>query len=167
MGQLFHHLHCFSKTSFSTFFTTIADGFYQLAFFFTLAASLIATILFAALKTAFNNVFKAYGIEGSLGLPMFRTTWLAVLFSGVAAFFWFFSICCCSGRSPYKGRGGDQKRVKVEKTPYTYERVGSPYLGPQGHGGQEYQLTNMGPSSQSAYMGPVGNQAAYEPFRPQ
>ena len=97
---------------------------------------------------------------------MLRTTWLAVLFSGAAAFFWFFSICCCSGRSPYKTRG-DQRRVKVEKTPYTYERVGSPYLGPTGHGGQDVPLTNVGPSRQSAYMGPAGRESAYEPFRPQ
>jgi hypothetical protein len=98
---------------------------------------------------------------------MLRTTWLAVLFSGAAAFFWFISICCCSGRSPYKGRNRDQKRVKVEKTPYTYERVGSPYLGPQGNGGYSVPLTNVGPSRQSAYIGPAGREAAYEPFRPQ
>jgi len=151
---------------FSRWGSFVTTFFAAIGFFFTLAASLIATILFAALTTAFNNVFKPYGIKGGLGLPMFRTTWVAVLFSGAAAFFWFISICCCSGRSPYKTRG-DQKRVKVEKTPYTYERVGSPYLGQQGHGGQDVPMTNLGPSRQSAYMGPAGRQAAYEPFRPQ
>lgn len=152
---------------FSRWGSFVTTFFAVIAFIFTFAASLISTILFAALKTDFNHVFKAYNIKGSLGLPMLRTTWLAVLFSGAAAFFWFISICCCSGRSPYKGRNRDQKRVKVEKTPYTYERVGSPYLGPQGNGGYNVPLTNVGPSRQSAHIGPAGREAAYEPFRPQ
>jgi len=147
-----------------SFFTTLIS---MLAFVFTLAASIIATILFSILSTAFNKEFKPYNITSSLGKSVFRTTWFAVAFSGLAAFFWFFSICCCSGHrhSPYKGRGDKGKRVMAEKTPYTYERVGSPYLGPQG--GQNMPMHNLGPSRQSAYMGPAQHQTAYEPFRPQ
>jgi len=145
-----------------SFFTTF---FAVVAFLANLAASIIATVLFSVLETAFNKEFKSLNITSSMGKAIFRTTWLAVVFSGIAAFFWFFSICCCSGRSPYKGRQDNNRRVKVEKTPYTYERVGSPYLGPQG--GQDVPLTNMGPSRQSAYLGPQPRNTAYEPFRPQ
>lgn len=117
--------------------------------------------MFSALLGAFNGVLRPYGIRASLGQEMMRTTWLAVLFSFGAGFFWLLSICCCSARSPYGGKK-DHKRVKVEKTPYTYERVGSPYLGPQGGhapyagGGQQIPMHNMPPQG-----------AAYEPFRTQ
>jgi hypothetical protein len=117
--------------------------------------------MFSTLLGSFNEVFKAYGIKASLGAEMMRTTWLAVAFSFGAGIFWLLSICCCSGRSPY-GAKKDTKRVKVEKTPYTYERVGSPYLGPQGaapRGAQAQQIPmhNLGPSAKGG---------AYEPFRP-
>ena len=114
--------------------------------------------MYSALLGAFNGVFKPYGIKASLGQGMLRVTWLAVLFSFGAGFFWLLSVCCCSARSPYGGKK-DSKRVKVEKTPYTYERVGSPYLGPQGGssaygGAQQIPLHNLPPQG-----------AAYEPFR--
>jgi len=63
-------------------------------------------------------------------------------------------------RSPYNPGGKDARRTRAEKTPYTYERVGSPYLGPQG--GQAVPLTNMGGGAQSAQR-----RTAYEPFRAQ
>jgi hypothetical protein len=113
--------------------------------------------MFSTLLGSFNEVFKAYGIKASLGAEMMRTTWLAVAFSFGAGVFWLLSTCCCSGRSPY-GSKKDSKRVKVEKTPYTYERVGSPYLGPQGQQqGQQIPMHNLGPNAKG---GP------YEPFRP-
>jgi SUR7/PalI family len=135
----------------------------KLSSLFILAASITATIMFSALRGSFNDVFKAYGIQASLGAQMLRTTWLAVAFSFSAGFFWLLTVCCCSGRSPY-GKKKDSKRVKVEKTPYTYERVGSPHLGSQGaapqYGGQQSQqipMHNLGPSAKGG---------AYEPFRP-
>jgi len=133
----------------TTFFSTASS-------LFTFAASLTATILFSTLSAAFNNALKPYGIHGKVGQTFLRITWLAVAFSFGAGFFWLLSVCCCSGRSPYGGKK-DSKRVKVEKTPYTYERVGSPYLGPQ-QGGQNVPLTDLGPGKKAS---------AYEPFREQ
>lgn len=139
------------------------DFLSKLSSFFILAASITATVMFSTLLGAFNKVFEAYGIKASLGAEMMRTTWLAVAFSFGAGVFWLLSVFCCSGRSPYGGKK-DSKRVKVEKTPYTYERVGSPYLGPQGGAppygnsqGQQIPLHNLGPNAKGS---------AYEPFRP-
>lgn len=140
----------------TTFFSSLSS-------LFILAASATATAMFATLLGTFNKIFEAYGIKASLGPEMMRTTWLAVAFSFGASFFWLLSMCCCSARSPYGGKK-DTKRVKVEKTPYTYERVGSPYLGPQGNAppyagapGQHIPMHNLGPG---------GKGGAYEPFRP-
>jgi SUR7/PalI family len=131
--------------------------------FFILAASITATVMFSTLLGSFNEVFKSYGIKATLGAEMMRITWLAVAFSFGAGIFWLLSVCCCAGRSPYGGKK-DSKRVKVEKTPYTYERVGSPYLGPQGGApqsggaqGQQIPMHNLGSNAKGS---------PYEPFRP-
>ncbi|KAL9621131.1 MAG: hypothetical protein Q9160_004382 [Pyrenula sp. 1 TL-2023] len=190
-----------------SFFTTLFSAF---SFLFTAAASITATALFSVLGGAFNTALKPYGIKGSIGRQMMITTWLAVAFSLGASFFWTLSVCCCSGRSPYskdayndrkgggmkmptmsgglggiagkfgRGRGGS-KRVKVEKTPYTYERVESPYLGAAdgGHGhGHGHGSYGGQPSGQQQYQNvpmlnlPPGHAhhdslggPAYEPYR--
>lgn len=120
-----------------------------------MGASIVATILFSTLAGSFNSVLKAYSIKATVGVAMLRVSWLAVAFSLGSGIFWFFSICCCSGRSPYGNR--KDKRVRVEKTPYTYERVGSPNLGHHDNG-SSVPLSNIGSR---------GNAGAYEPFRPQ
>jgi len=89
---------------------------------------------------------------------MYVTTWLAVAFSWGAAIFWLFSVCCCSGRS---GNDGKNKRVNVEKTPYTYERVASPYLGQSAHANPNRASTGGGVPLQSVGQGGK----AYEPYR--
>jgi hypothetical protein len=156
----------FSK--WGSFFTTATT---TLAGLSAIVASTIATALFATLDEAVNHTAlgKDLGISATLGQPILRITWLSVLFAAGAWIFWFFSICCCSTRSPYKSHrdGEDRKRVKVEKTPYTYERVGSPYLGPRD--GQNVPLQSLGGSSQGQYQAPqyYQQQSAYEPFRPQ
>lgn len=73
------------------------------------------------------------------------------------------------GLGKWAGRGrGMSKRVKVEKTPYTYERVESPYMGatsgPHGHahGHQDVPMLNLPPGHQDPNVG-----GAYEPFRHQ
>lgn len=157
----------FSK--WGSFFTTATATLSGIS---AIVASTIATALFATLDEAVNHtaVGEDLGITASLGQPILRITWVSVLFAAGAWIFWFFSICCCSTRSPYKSHrdGGDMKRVKVEKTPYTYERVGSPYLGPRD--GQNVPLQSLGGSSQGQYQTPGYHQqqgSAYEPFRPQ
>jgi SUR7/PalI family len=136
-----------------SFFTTFLAS---IAGIFTLAASIIATVLFSVLRGSINDTFKIYNINASLGLHTLRANWIAVVLALAAGFFWLLSVCCCSGRSPYHGRG-DTRRVRVEKTPYTYERVGSPYLGPRDS--QAVPLRNLGGGDQ--------RNTAYEPFRPQ
>ncbi|KAK5097792.1 hypothetical protein LTR70_002834 [Exophiala xenobiotica] len=141
--------------SLATTFFAAASGI------FLLVGSIIATALFATLKTVLNKELEdEYGIHTSFGNKGYITTWAGTAFAVGAGFFWLLSVCCCTGRSPYNPGGKDARRTRAEKTPYTYERVGSPYLGPQG--GQAVPLTNMGGGAQSAQR-----QTAYEPFRAQ
>lgn len=138
-----------------SFFTTI---FANAAAVFIIIASVIATVLFSILTEVLNNALKDYDIHTSLGQPLLRTTWLGVVFGLGAGFFWLLSVCCCSGRSPYnKDRRGESRRIRVEKTPYTYERVGSPYLGPKDS--QAVPLHHLNPVPQGS------RNTAYEPYR--
>ena len=98
---------------------------------------------------------------------MFATTWLAVAFSLAASVFWLFSVCCCSGRSGNDRVGRSSKRVKVEDTPYTYERVASPYLGQNANGNERAQKGKSGGGVPLGGMGQgQGSKAhSYEPYR--
>lgn len=99
----------------------------------------------------FKTVLEPYNIDASMGSRMLSTLWLAVAFSIASGFFWLISVCCCSGKSPHK-------KIAVEKTPYTYERVASPaFGGQQGHQMQEWPGSHQN-------KGPAGP-TAYEPFR--
>lgn len=146
--------------------------------FFTIAAVLTSTILFAVLVSALNEALKDYGIKLTLGHHVLVVSWLAVAFSWGATLFWLFSVCCCSGRSnPHhrsnkgglwnaepKGQGyGDNGRgrgLKVEKTGGGYERVASPYIG--GHHDDQVPLHDYG--AQPAGFNPHQG-AGYEPYR--
>ncbi|KAI9890165.1 MAG: hypothetical protein M1814_004447 [Vezdaea aestivalis] len=103
---------------------------------FIFVASLTATLTFSILAASFNTVFKPYNIKAHVGGPMLATTWLAVAFSFGAGVFWLLSTCCCSGKSSSPAHRG----TKAEKTPYTYERVASPFGGQASHGGQSVPL---------------------------
>ena len=134
-----------------SFFTTF---FAAASALFTLAASGVATALFVTIDGVLTKFLKPYEVHTSLGGNILRTTWVGTVFALGAGVFWLFSVCCCSGRSPWHkddrgygfrgvtggfnddltdgmGIGRGRRRIKVEKTPYTYERVGSPYLGPR------------------------------------
>ncbi|OAL56801.1 integral membrane protein-like protein [Pyrenochaeta sp. DS3sAY3a] len=117
---------------------------------FVLAAAITATAVYAALAGVFESVLKPYNIKATLGSKMLSALWLGVAFSVASGFFWLISICCCSGKSPHK-------KVVVEKTPYTYERVASPAFG-----GQQAQHTGYTGASGHGTSG-----TAYEPFRQQ
>lgn len=128
----------------------------QVSSLFTVAATVTATALYGTLVGTFNTALEPYKIHGSLGRNMYVTAWLAVVFSFAAGLFWIFSVCCCSGRSPYS-RDRDSKRgVTAEKTPYTYEPVS--YMGaspnPNAYGG-----------GMNVPMQDMGRTNAYEPFR--
>lgn len=138
---------------------------------FTVASASIAVGMFATLRTVLNNeLSQDYGIKSDLGQRGLTVFWVGAAAAFAAGMFWSLSVCCCSGRSPYNPGSKDARRTRAEKTPYTYERVGSPYLGP--HGGQPaVPLTNMGPAAHAGYStGPAIHRepmTAYEPFRPQ
>lgn len=147
--------------------------------FFTVAAVLTSTILFSVLVGALKSLLHQYGIQVSLGTHALVLTWLAVLFSCGATFFWLFSVCCCSGRSnPHhrsnkgglwnaepKGQGyGDYGRgrgLRVEKTGGNYERVGSPFLA----GGEYGDRVPLRSFPQSGGHQRAHSASAYEPFR--
>ncbi|KAF1913899.1 integral membrane protein-like protein [Ampelomyces quisqualis] len=114
---------------------------------FVIAAAATATAVYAVLTGAFESVLKPYNIKATMGRQMLSVVWLAVAFGLASGLFWLLSTCCCSGRSAHK-------KVSVEKTPYTYERVASPAF-PAQHG----QHT----ASVGAGHGQSGT--AYEPFR--
>lgn len=84
-----------------------------------------------------------------MGTKMLSVLWLGVAFSLASGFFWLISVCCCSGKSGHK-------KVVVEKTPYTYERVASPYMGVSGNAHEMHPPTGHGTTG-----------SAYEPFRHQ
>jgi len=119
---------------------------------FALAAAITATAVYGTVTGVFKTVLEPYNIDASMGSRMLATLWIAVAFSIASGFFWLISICCCSGKSPHK-------KIAVEKTPYTYERVASPAFGAQqqGHQMQEWPGTHQN-------KGPAGP-TAYEPFR--
>ncbi|EEQ85462.1 hypothetical protein RJZ56_004354 [Blastomyces dermatitidis] len=140
-------------------------------FFF--AAAITATAMYAALTAAINTSLKPYNVHATLGKNMFATLWLGVAFSLASGVFWLFSVCCCSGRSPYShsnnaggGIGGGRRGTRgvsgitAEKTPYTYERVSDPYGGAG---------STTAPFMPAAAGGPPANangrDMAYEPFR--
>ncbi|KAI9660411.1 MAG: hypothetical protein M1821_009761 [Bathelium mastoideum] len=131
---------------------------------FVFAASLTATILYSTLLGTFNDVLKPYNIHANLGKSMYATTWLAVAFSLSAGFFWLFSICCCSPHSHHRkdkspsgssGRRWGRNRMgtgmMAERTPYTYERVESPYPGEQQPMTGGHEMKNMAPEAQTGY----------------
>ena len=130
-----------------------------------LAASITTSVVYAVLRAALDKSLKDdYGVDSTQGKRILSVTWIGTAFAVGAGFFWFLSVCCCSGRSPYNPGSKEARRTRAEKTPYTYERVGSPYMGPSDH--QSVPLANFGPGghpgAQSAQRG-----TAYEPFRPQ
>ncbi|KAF2109309.1 integral membrane protein-like protein [Lophiotrema nucula] len=117
---------------------------------FIMAAAITSTALYGTLVGVFETVLKPYEIKASTGSKMLSVLWIGVAFSIASGFFWLISVCCCSGKSGHK-------KVVVEKTPYTYERVASPYLGAAQHGHEMHPPV--------AGHGTSGS--AYEPYRAQ
>ncbi|OJD18128.1 hypothetical protein AJ78_01846 [Emergomyces pasteurianus Ep9510] len=138
--------------------------------FFFFATAITATAMYAALTAAVNASLKPYNVHASLGKNMFAILWLGVAFSLASGVFWLFSVCCCSGRSPYNhsnggsnGMGGRRNRgITAEKTPYTYERVSDPYGGAGSGGAAPFMPTAAGNGPPA---GVSGRDTAYEPFR--
>lgn len=125
----------------------------QLSFIFVLGTAILITIVFPTLTGALKKELEHYDVAISDGTRMLSIIWIAAALSLVSILFWTFSICCCAARSPYGHRG---RQVVVEKTPYTYEPLGTQYATPH-----NIPLTSMAaPPGMGAPTGP-----AYEPFR--
>ncbi|KAI9832593.1 MAG: hypothetical protein M1826_001543 [Phylliscum demangeonii] len=162
-----------------SFVTTLVAGasINQVSALFILAASGLATGIYATVVATFNTALKPYNISTSLGRGALSVTWLAVAFSWAAFFFWFVSICCCSGRSN-GGRRRD-RGSRSEKAPYNYEMVDEPDKSGLAHHRHHNQpptsATGIPPASPSQFpappfSGPPPHQAygqpnAYEPYR--
>lgn len=118
-----------------------------------IAAAATSTGVYGMFVGAFESVLKPFNIEASISNKMLSVVWLGVAFSIASGFFWLISTCCCSGKSSHGG-----KKTTAEKTPYTYERVASPYLGAREGAMPAHTVPASG-------HGTSGN--AYEPFRHQ
>jgi hypothetical protein len=125
----------------TTIFATVAFGFFFLA-------SACSTGLTSTIRTALNDALKDFHVEVTIGHNWLMATWCATGFALGAALFWLLSSFCCSGRtSKVMGeKHANNKTVKVEHTPYTYERVLSPYPTGSGTG---VPLKPYGKESQS------------------
>jgi hypothetical protein len=115
---------------------------------FIFAAAITATTVYGVLVGVFETALKDIHVEATMGKKMLSVVWLAVAFSLASGIFWLASVCCCSGKSAHK-------KVSVEKSPYTYERVASPAF--PAHQGQQH--TGFAGASHGAQP------TAYEPFR--
>lgn len=143
--------------SFATTFIATA------AWIFTLAGAGMATGMFETLKAVLNkDLENQYGVKTTVGTAGILHPWIATAALVVGGFFWLLSVCCCSGKSynAYNPGSAENRRTRAEKTPYTYERVGSPSFGPEG--GSQIPLGKMGASAPRAEKN-----TAYEPFRHQ
>lgn len=132
------------------YFGSVTDSF-QVSGFFTIAASATATALYVIMMGAIAGGLKPFNIKAQLGKDMFVLTWFATLFALAGSMFWLFSVCCCSGRSPYSHDKRGRNGVVAEKTPYTYERVQSPFGGAAYGDGQAVPLNNMSAQRDTAY----------------
>lgn len=87
------------RSRWGSLIATIASIFSSI---FILCFALTATVLYGSLVGTFNHVFTKYNIHGVMGFTIYVITWIAVLCSWVAGFFWLFSACCCGGRKKSK-----------------------------------------------------------------
>ena len=148
---------------FSRWGSFVTTFFATASWIFTLAGAAMATALFGTVKTLLNNELeKSYGVKTTLGKPGFLVAWIGTAFTVAAGFFWLLSVCCCSAKSYNAFRPGnsESRRIRAEKTPYTYERVGSPEFGGQAAPG--VSMGRMGASAPKSEKN-----TAYEPFRHQ
>lgn len=98
------------------------DGF-KLATIFLIAASATSTAMYTILEAVIQEELEKYSVIGEVGKKMQLVTWLATAFSILATFFWLFSVCCCTGRSPY----GKKKKTN------TFKKVEIPHRGHTEH----------------------------------
>jgi len=143
--------------------------FADLSALFLFAASLMFTIMFSVLKTAFNKVIETFGIKATVGHQMLQLTWVMVAFAVAASFFWMLSTCCCSGRTSRvmnnNNPKGHNKDLGVQ-APYSYERVPSPFKTNQAPAyGQPYGQQQYGHSVPMNDFGHNQHQTSYEPMR--
>lgn len=155
---------------FSRWGSFVTSFFAGISVLMVVVASAISSAMFPILKAALKKAFDdQYGTKTTLGSKVYILTWVLCAFIISSGLFWILSICCCSGRSPYNPGSKDARKTRAEKTPYTYERVGSPYLGPRDN--QAVPLNTLPAQGHTGYSsGPRAERditTAYEPFKPQ
>ncbi|OKL62439.1 hypothetical protein UA08_02673 [Talaromyces atroroseus] len=109
--------------------------------FFTIAAAITSTTLFATLDITLDSATKEYQIRSTLGTRMLAVTWIAVAF-----------------RLPVASSGGLARAA----SPVNRPAVPTPYLGAGGTHpeGTAYQAPLL-----SRQAGPQITSSTYEPFR--
>jgi hypothetical protein len=117
----------------------------------------MSTVVAYGYKGAFNELSEDFGVTVTVGPKFIPATWVLTIFSLASAFFWLFSTCCCSGRTRkvMNTEGKKGGLLPVQRTPYTYERVASPYQ-PGGVPLQPYGgAPNHGPAMEPMRHQPV------------
>lgn len=132
----------------------------------------VVTVMFGTLTGALNARFPDSELEAKFGTSAFAVTWLASAFSIAAATAWFFSICCCSGKSHDKG----PKRHGTFGVARQYEQLPEPMLLQEKYRGKTRDNPDV--YGETAYLRRLddeihgldggrnaGSGDAYEPFR--
>lgn len=107
----------------------VTTVFADTAFLFFFVASCCSTAISYTILATFNKAFEDFGVKATVGRRWMLTTWIGTAFAFAGALFWLMSTFCCSTRTSNIMSEKNYKNVKVKSTPYTYERVASPYPG--------------------------------------
>ncbi|KAI9051950.1 hypothetical protein LZ554_004205 [Drepanopeziza brunnea f. sp. 'monogermtubi'] len=148
-------------------FTYIVSGLSTAAI---IIASIMATVSSSVVIAAVRSTAKSYGVKGSINTSFLATTWLAVVFSVGAGFFWMFSTCCCASSdrsSSSKRKSSDQEKLMPTGA---YQRVADNTHYNNGFSGQQHGIYNQQPTTEYGVpmqnVKPVarGGNGAYEPY---
>lgn len=79
---------------------------------FTIAASVIGTVMFVIMRNVFRNNTDTINIVATVGTTMFALMWVASAFSLFAFLIELFQTCCCaSQRDVRKGKKRGSKKA--------------------------------------------------------
>lgn len=113
-----------------SFFTTFVIF---IAALLTVATAVTTSVMYPIIVSEINNELKQLEIKAKTGGRALAIIWLASAFIVGSFIFWTFSICCCSGRSPFannknKRSKGDLDKEGYEKMPMNNMPAGNPHL---------------------------------------
>lgn len=114
-----------------SFFTTFVIF---IATLFTVAIAVTTTVMYPILVSAVNRELKDLEVTASKGTRVLAIIWIAAAFMLGAFVFWMFSICCCSGRSPFannknrRNKGAEKDTTGYERMPMDNIPMGNPHI---------------------------------------